>query len=79
VPLAAVEFHELVEVVWVSLVAGIGITTVFSVVVYGVARAGESQREGRSAAATGFYALAAVALLVFLGIVATGVGIMLQK
>jgi hypothetical protein len=78
-PLAEVEVGKLAEVVWVSLVAGVGVTTVFSLVVYSGARAGEARREGRSGAATAFGVLAGLALLGFLAGVTIGVSIMLNK
>ena len=44
--LAAVDFHGLFEVVWVSFVAGVGVTVLFSLAIYGApaaeARAGEA-------------------------------------
>lgn len=52
---AIVDVDALLEVVWVSLVAGIGLTAAFSVAVYGLARGAEHQR---------FYLLAVVALAV---------------
>jgi hypothetical protein len=67
---AAIEFGKLLEVVWVSLVAGVAVTAVFSVVIYGGAQAGEARREGRGGAATGHAVLAAVAMaVVALGVV----------
>ena len=77
--LAAVEVGQLVEVVWVSLLAGVGVTTVFSLVVYSAARAGEARREKRGGEATAFGVLSVVALLAFVVGVVIGVGIMLNK
>ncbi len=76
---AQVEVSKLFEVVWVSLLAGVGVTIVFSLVVYSGARAGEARREGHSGAATLFGLLAVVALLAFLVGVTIGVSIMLTK
>jgi hypothetical protein len=70
VPFAAIEFDLLLEVVWVSLVAGIGVTAVFSLVIFGSAQSGEARREGQGAAATLYAVLAVVALaLVGAGVV----------
>jgi hypothetical protein len=77
--LAEVEVGKLVEVMWVSLLAGVGISTVFSLVVYSGARAGEARRAGHSGAATAFAVLAVLGLLAFLGGVIVGVTIMLHK
>lgn len=77
--LAAIDFGALLDVIWISLIAGVGITTIFSVVVYAGARAGEARRDGRTAAAYVFVGLSALALLVFAAGVSTGVAIMLNK
>jgi hypothetical protein len=60
---AVIEFGKLLEVMWVSLVAGVGVTAVFSLVIFGSAQAGEARRDGRSGAAA-YGALAAISLLV---------------
>jgi hypothetical protein len=76
---AAVDFHALGQVIWVSLAAGVSVTVLFSVVVFASSRAGESQREGQSGQAAAFTTLAVVTLVVFLGAVAYGVVVMLKK
>jgi hypothetical protein len=69
-PVFAVDAHLLWQVVYVSLLAGVGISTVFSLVILGTARAGEARRAGHGAAALGYAALAALAFAVFaLGVV----------
>jgi lipoprotein signal peptidase len=77
--LLAVELSQLAEVVWVSLLAGIGITATFTVAVFGAGRYLEASRTGRRGAAFGFASLAALFLLVFAGAVIWGVTIMLAK
>ena len=77
--LAAVSAGELVEVVWVSLVAGIGITLTFSLVVLGGARYATARREGRGGEAAVYGGLAVLALVVFVAGVVFGVNIMLSK
>ena len=77
--LAAVEVSALLEVVWVSLVAGVGVTAMFSLVVLGSARSAEARRSGRAAAAWGYGSLATLALLVFAAGVIFGVQVMLSK
>jgi hypothetical protein len=76
---AAIEWGKLAEVIWVSLVAGVGVTATFSVVIYGSARAAEASRTGRSSAATAFGALAALAFLVFAAGLVFGVSTILNK
>jgi hypothetical protein len=78
VPLA-VETGQLVEVLWVSLLAGVGVTACFSVVVLTSARSAEARRGGRDGAAFAYGALAALAFLVFAAVVVLGVRTMLAK
>jgi hypothetical protein len=77
--LFAVEIGRLLEVVWVSLPAGVGITTAYSFVVLGTGRSAEARRTGRRGAALGYAALAGLFLLLFAGGVAFGVHVMLSK
>ena len=78
-PLAQVELSHLVEVVWVSVAAGIFVTVAFSFVVLGTARSAEARRQGSSGTALAFGVLAAVALIAFAGAVVFGVNTMLTK
>jgi hypothetical protein len=79
VTLFAVELSQLFEVVWVSVVAGVSITTTYSLAVFGFGRMTEAQRHGRRTAAWAYSALAVVCLLVFLGGVIWGADVMLSK
>jgi hypothetical protein len=76
---AAVSPGELVEVIWVSLVAGIGVTLTFSLVVLGGTRYATARREGRGGEALADGGLAAAALVVFVAGVVFGVNIMVSK
>jgi hypothetical protein len=76
---AAVSAGELVEVMWVSLVAGIGVTLTFSLVVLGGTRYATARREGRGGEALAYGGLAAAALVVFVAGVVFGVNIMVSK
>ena len=70
---AVVDWGALLEVVWTSLIGGIGVTAIFAVAILGGTRAIDLRQSG-SPAAAGVYgviaalALAAVALAVVLGI-----------
>jgi hypothetical protein len=75
----AVETSQLLEVLWVSLLAGVGVTACFSIVVLTGARSAEARRAGREGAAWGYGAVAAFAFLVFAAIVILGVRTMLAK
>jgi len=76
---AAVDAAGLFEVIWVSLLAGVGITTVFSLVVLSGARSAEARRGGRARAATVYAVFAVLAFVLFAGGVVFGVNIMLSK
>jgi hypothetical protein len=76
--LAAVEAGDILEVIWVSLVAGVFVTLTFSLVVAGSARSAEARRTGhRSAVLWG--GLAVLAFAAFTAAVVFGVHIMLSK
>jgi hypothetical protein len=71
--------ERLLQVVWVSLAAGVGVTTIFSLVIRWAARSTEERRGGRDRVAAGYVALSLVAFAVFLAGVVLGVEIMLSK
>jgi heme/copper-type cytochrome/quinol oxidase subunit 2 len=76
---AAIDFHALGQVIWVAIVAGVGVTVLYSIVIYSADKAGDARREGEEGAALAFGALAAAALIVFLGVTVLGVIVMLRK
>jgi hypothetical protein len=75
----AVDGHLLWQVVWVSLVAGLGISLLFSFVILGAARAGEARRAGRGGAAIAYAALGLTAFVLFAVGVVLGVQAMVEK
>ena len=77
--LAAVQAGDIFEVVWVSLAAGVFVSTSFSFVVLGMARSGVAARAGRGTAAIAYAGLALVAFATFAFAVGYGVHIMLSK
>ncbi len=74
-----VETKELLETVVASLLAGVGITVVFSVGIWGAARFADLSRGERPLAAGAAAALAALAGLVTAAAVVFGVVIMSSK
>ena len=74
-----VETKELLETVLASVIAGVGITVVFSVAIWGVARFADLSRNERPIAAGAAAALAVLAGLVTLAAVAFGIVIMSSK
>ena len=77
--MAAIDFHALGQVIWVSLVAGVGVSVLFSLVIFGADKAGDARREGQEGQARAFGTLAVVAMLVFSVAVVVGVIVMLRK
>jgi hypothetical protein len=76
---AAVDTAGLVEVLWVSLLAGVGVTLTFSLIVLGGVRSATARRTGDGGVALAYGALALLALAVFVAGVVFGVNIMLSK
>jgi uncharacterized protein YqgC (DUF456 family) len=75
---AVIDWGLVGELIWVSLVAGLAVTALFSVAIYGISRAAECRRTGTGAAGT-YGALAVVALVLFAAIVVFGIVVTLQK
>jgi hypothetical protein len=74
-----VDTGKLLQVVEISLAAGIGLSAAFSFVIYGAARASDMRRAERGIAAGALALLAGVALLACIAAVGFGVHIMLKK
>ena len=74
-----VETKELVETVIASFVAGVGVTTAFSVAIWGGARFVDLSRGGRPLAAGAAAALGMLALAVTLAAVVFGIVVMTSK
>jgi hypothetical protein len=77
--LFAVEVGQIFEVIWVGLLAGVGITATYSFVVLGSGNYAEARRARRSGAAFAWGTLAVVALAIFAAGVIFGVKTMLSK
>lgn len=76
---AIADTDSLLQVVIWSLLAGVGLTFVFSLGIVGVARADDLRRSGRSSAATGYVILAIVAGLLVLAAVVEAIIVMTSK
>lgn len=74
-----VETKELAETVIASVIAGVGITTIFSVAIWGGARFADLSRSGRPLAAGAAAALGGLALLMTLAAVVIGIVVMTSK
>jgi len=74
-----VETKELIETVIASLVAGVGVTAVFSVAIWGGARFVDFNRDGRPVAAAAAVAVSVLALAATLAAVVFGIVVMTSK
>jgi hypothetical protein len=74
-----IETKALLDTVIASLVAGIGVTAVFAILIFGVTRSAEMVRDERPAAATAAGTLAVVAFLIVAGAIVLGIVVMTQK
>jgi hypothetical protein len=76
---AIVDTHALLQLVYVSLIAGVGICVVYAVAVIGVTRSSERRRADRRAASALYAALATVAVAACGWAMVTGITIMTKK
>ena len=74
-----VETEELLQTVIASLIAGVGITVVFSVAIWGASRFADLSRNERPLAAGTAALLAGLALIMTLAAVVVGIVIMSRK
>ena len=74
-----VEGKELLETVIASVVAGVGVTVIFSIAIWGVARFADLSRGERPLAAGAAAAVAALALALTAAAVAIGILVMTSK
>ena len=74
-----VETEDLLKTVIASLVAGVGVTVVFSIALWGAARFAELSREDRPLAAGAAAGLAITGFLATLAVIALGIVVMTSK
>jgi hypothetical protein len=74
-----VETKELVQTVVFAFVAGVGVTLIFSVAIWGAARFVDLSQENRRLAAGGAALTAMIALLAVLAAIVVGVIVMTSK
>ena len=74
-----IEWDALLQVIWASLAATVGVTLAFSLAIVGGTGFAESRRNGRPITAVAFGVLAAVALLACVAAVVLGIALMISK
>jgi len=77
--LAKIEWNKIGELVWVAPLAAFAVAVCFSLVIFGLSRAGEARRGGASGSAAAFTGLTAVAGAAFAAIVVLGVIVIAKK
>ena len=80
-PLAdpVVEWSAVLDVVWTSLLAGVGVTAAFALAILGATRTAEMRRGGHAVAAGAYLALLALSLAGVAAAVIFGSVVMTQK
>jgi Na+/H+-dicarboxylate symporter len=76
---AAVNFTALAKMLYSSLIAGIGVALIFSVVILGAVRSSDMRRLGRGTAAAAYAVLASVGLVLAIGVVVYGLILVAHK
>ena len=74
-----VDWEALLEVIWVSLLAGIGVVVLYALALLGATRAADFSREGRIAEAALFGVLCVAALVGVTASVVFAIIVMTQK
>jgi hypothetical protein len=74
-----VETKALLDTVLASVIAGVGITAAFAILIFGVARSADMARDERPALAVAAGGLAVIAFLVVAAAIVLGIVVMTQK
>jgi hypothetical protein len=74
-----VDTDALLEVVWVSILAGIGLTAIYGVAIVGASHAVDSSRRGRTAGTVLYGVLGLVALGIVLAATVFGIATLSDK
>jgi uncharacterized membrane protein YidH (DUF202 family) len=74
-----VETKELLQTIAASLVAGVGVTTAFAILIFGATRSADMVRDERPLLATAAGGLAVVALVVVIALIVLGIVVMTSK
>jgi Na+/H+-dicarboxylate symporter len=78
-PIAAIDWNKLLELVWAAALGSIAVSLVFAALIVGATRASDERRAGHVAGAAAYSALAALAGLAFAGGVAFGIWVIVSK
>jgi hypothetical protein len=76
---AAIDWGNIAQLLYVAPLAGLAVAISFSVLILGVARAGDAQRAGAPRSAAAYSVLALVATIAFAAVVVFSVEIIITK
>ena len=76
---SAVEWGDVGQVIWTSLLAGVGVTFAFSLALVGATRAIDLRRDGHTGVASLYAVVMVVGLLATAGAVVFGIVVMTSK
>jgi hypothetical protein len=71
-----VDWHAILQVIWVSLLAGVGVTAAWGFALLGATRALEYGRENRGGGAVGYALVGALGLAIVIGAIVFGIVIL---
>lgn len=75
----AIEVHLLLRVLYTAFAAGVGVSLVFSLGVYGLIRSNDMRRDHRTLAAAGFGALSGIGLMLTIALIVFGLILLTHK
>jgi Na+/H+-dicarboxylate symporter len=76
---AAVDWGQLLELVWAAALAGVVVAIAFATLILGATRASDERRAGNGGAAVAYTALATLAALAFAAGVTFGISVIVSK
>jgi hypothetical protein len=74
-----VDWNALLDVVWASLVGGVGVTIAYAIFILGATRAVDLRRDGHALAAVAYVAVAGLAFATVVAAVVLGIVFMTAK
>jgi uncharacterized membrane protein len=76
---AAIDWGQLLELVWAAALAGVAVAASFALIILGAAQASECRRTDRTVRATAYGVLSVVAAVVFVGAVVFAIVVITAK
>jgi hypothetical protein len=71
-----VDTHALLQVIWVSLLAGVGVTSAYGFALFGATRGLECGRDGRVVGAVAYAAVGALGIAIVIAAIVFGIVIL---